>query len=550
MLFLASRPATTDPIRDALVAHARQRFGRNLIVELDKLLKRRDLDGTSRQLALRFAGHLADPALATAIAVCWESDSDRAKLASDYLWAAAQCCGDDAQTFLGPILDLWESLPARDRLAHEDMCFAFGRQVPVGALAYLVARASGDLRWPITLMLSYVDDPASLRLIVEEMAASLKQAEGSKSIALFYDQAPSPWERHWDEPRTMSAASRVSLLALWQTAGANIHLRKAAFRLWAANELEGDLTILQTAIPSAGLDENVFRERLIRGDTTAIPFLREKILSSSQPWAWWWCAKYAWSDELITFMDDELTRRPKTLIGSDELAPLLLKMPPEPAETLIVKHWPVMRDDPGCVRAALMLGTPRLQQLVRDAVAAHESPGTLLKHFGMYACGGIQDYPSISREEQMLAFAPYLRLLDKHDLRSLWDACNNLGFFHARKQYVDPLMRQEERIPFVDEDATDVALDRMAKPDRLNWVDRWLEDFRRTGADTEMIFGQVSRWLSRRQTIQAFRLVCEILMIIGERKHLAVLDVYSGSEEDAHALRKNAQYAVMRRSLI
>jgi hypothetical protein len=550
MLFHVSSPATTDPIRDALVAHAKQRFGRNLITELEKLLERQDLDETSRQLTLRLAGHLADPALAAAIAVCWENDADREKLASDYLWAAAQCCGNDAQTFLKPILDLWETLPARDRLAHDEMCGAFGRQVPVNALAYLVTRASGDLRWPIALMLSYVDDPVSLRLIVEEMAFSLKAAESSKGIALFYDQAPSPWERPWDRPRTMSAMSRASLLVLWQAADADTHFRKAAFRLWAANELEGDLAILQASTPSSGLDEMIFRERLTRGDTAAIPFLREKILSSKQPWAWWWCAKYAWSDELIEFMDEELTRRPETLVGSDELAPLLLKMPPEAAQALFVKHWSVMRNDPVSVRAALLLGTPKLQQLVREAVEAHESPATLLEHFGMYACGGVQDYQSISREDQIAAFAPYFHLLNEHDVRRLWDTCNKLGFFEARKRFVDPIMRQKGRVPFVDEDATDIALDGMAKPDRLNWVDRWLEDYRKTGADSDKIFGQVSGWLSRRQTIEAFRLACEILVTIGERKHLAVLDVYSGTDEEAASLRENARYAVMRRSLI
>jgi hypothetical protein len=108
-------------------------------------------------------------------------------------------------------------------------------------------------------------------------------------------------------------------------------------------------------------------------------------------------------------------------------------------------------------------------------------------------------------------------------------------------------MRRKGGVPFVDEDATDIALDRMAKSDRLNWVDRWLEDYRKTGADTDMIFGQVSGWLSRRQTIEAFRLACEILMNIGERKHLAVLD--SGTNEEAASLRENARYAVMRRSL-
>jgi predicted HAD superfamily phosphohydrolase len=168
----------------------------------------------------------------------------------------------------------------------------------------------------------------------------------------------------------------------------------------------------------------------------------------------------------------------------------------------------------------------------------------------MYACGGVQDYPGISREEQIVAFAPYFHLLNEHDVRRLWDTCNKFGFFGARKQFVDPLMREKEGVPFVDQDATDVALDQMAKPDRLNWVDRWLEDFRRTGADTDTILRQVSGWLSRRQTIEAFRLVCEILMTIGERKHLAILDVYSGTEEDVDSLRKNARYAVMRRSLI
>jgi hypothetical protein len=93
-----------------------------------------------------------------------------------------------------------------------------------------------------------------------------------------------------------------------------------------------------------------------------------------------------------------------------------------------------------------------------------------------------------------------------------------LGFFEARKQFVDPIMRRKGGVPFVDEDATDVA--------------------------------QVSGWLSRRQAIEAFRLVCEILMTIGGRKHLSVLDIYSGTEEEADSLRENARYAVMRRSLI
>lgn len=55
--------------------------------------------------------------------------------------------------------------------------------------------------------------------------------------------------------------------------------------------------------------------------------------------------------------------------------------------------------------------------------------------------------------------------------------------------------------------------------------------------------------MRRRLPITQFLLACEILMTIGERKYLAVLDVYSGTEKEPNSLRENARYAVMRRSL-
>ena len=145
---------------------------------------------------------------------------------------------------------------------------------------------------------------------------------------------------------------------------------------------------------------------------------------------------------------------------------------------------------------------------------------------------------------------PTFHLFDEHDVRGLWETCNKLGLFAARERIVDPIVRKRGGVIFVDEDATDVELERMAKPDWPNFMDRWLEDYAQTGATPDMIFERVCSWLTRRQTLAALRLACDVLVTVGERRHLALFDAYAGREEEADSLKENARYAVMRRSLI
>ncbi len=141
-------PGAGAPWRDIQIEHAKLRYGANLSAALNGFLRRGDLDAFARVGALRLAGHIGDPGLACAVEVCWNGDEDRNSHLADYLWAYAECCGDDPARFLGPPCDAWavlsnvpekEGWPSpRDQLAAPELRWAFQKWPPIGALDYLI----------------------------------------------------------------------------------------------------------------------------------------------------------------------------------------------------------------------------------------------------------------------------------------------------------------------------------------------------------------------------------------------------------------------------
>ena len=250
-------PGVTSSWRDGQVAHAKVRFGKALIEKLDELLKRPDLLSGVRTGALRLAGHLAEPSLADAILACWVSDSDRTKRLADYLWAAAECCRNNPERLLGPVCDAWAALSdqppkdgwpsPRDTLAANHISWAFNEVLPWPALRYFIMRAKrDDLHWPITYMLRGVDHPDALEFIAQEFAAFSRETEGTGRVWTFPITVPQDWERRQRERgKRMSLASRQRLQELWTNIDNDKHLRRQAFRLWAAISARGDIALLQ-----------------------------------------------------------------------------------------------------------------------------------------------------------------------------------------------------------------------------------------------------------------------------------------------------------------
>jgi hypothetical protein len=356
-------PGSIAPWRDIQLEHARRRFGNNLIGKTVELLQRPDLAEATRVGLLRMAGHMADVALAPAVETSWDIDAQREAHLGDYLLSFAECCGDDPERFLKPVCDAWAALPAeraennvpspRDNLAAHGVRWAFGQWVPRSAVPYFIKRAENiSLRWPITYMLSEIDDPVSILFIVEESAAMQRRSEASGSFSPFAHGLASNWWRLQERGMSMSNATRAVLQRLWLDPGAEKQVRRQAFQLWAATHRSTDLPLLRRSDLPKDLGGEILRQRLVRSDQTAVPALLQRITAADEDVDWWWSyMKYVWSDALLPVLDSQLERRAGTVEpnwqhgGNNDymIADLLMRVLPTDAEKLLSRHWTSLR---------------------------------------------------------------------------------------------------------------------------------------------------------------------------------------------------------------
>lgn len=563
-------PGTQAVWHDIQLAHAKHKFGRNLILKIGELLQRRNVDAQFRIGALRLAGHMGDPALADAIAICWTFDSEREKHLDDYLWACAECCGTDAEKYLQPVCEAWAALPdskegetveiTRDGLAADHVRWAFRRWVPREAIKYFVERGENeDLRGAITYMLGEIDDPIAVDFTVRQMAEMARRIEGSDRFSPYFSMLPYQWRRHQREDGVgMSDASRRPLQALWTDPGTDKHLRSMAFRVWAATHAPDDLSLLRDSSLPGDLANSVLQERLQRSDLDALPALLKKIEGSEGGSGWWHSMKHVWSDDLVGILDAELERRSNQVAAEWHVrantdhatSDLIMRLSPSVAELVLKKHWLQLQFTGLFVQAALYVATTDLREMAGKAIAACPEPKTLLQYVGQHMGLHTEGHPGIVRQSQIAALAPYLGYMAKHEVDSLWEICNRMGWFEIRRSLLDPFLREKNGILYEDEAPTFAALDDMVQRNQTHWLNHWLERYAKTGATTDMIVTRVAAWLAKRKTAGALILTQQVLVHIGRRADLGILDIAldsPGPFDDA--IRADAIFAVKRRTL-
>jgi len=570
-LCLWLEPGVTAPWRDRQIAHAKVRFGTALTHRLDELLKLPGLSGSARTGGLRLAGHLADPAVADAIAACWASDPNKTERLADYLWAAAECCGNDPGRLLEPVCDAWAALSdeapqdgsssPRSALAADHISWAFREALPSPALRYFIDRAQqDDLHWPITYMLRGIDHPDAVEFISHEFAAYSRASEGTDRFWLFPSTVGSDWEsRQAEKGIGMSLASRQRLRKLWASTDNDKHLRRQAFLLWAATSAPDDVDQLQTAEDSSPLADDILRARLKRGDRAAIPALLGKIKTDEQGY-WWQLGRSIWSDDLTNALEEALERRGTTVErvwGADcptdwITSKLLMRLKPAVVERMMVKHWDHLRHSLYFIQAALYVATPITNALVREAMSQCPDAGEMLKfidqHFGIKRVG----HPGVSHIEQVEALVPYLDYLSPRAIYTFWDLCNERGWLDFRRTHFDARLEGRWReLAQLDDSRCFTDLDEQCAEDRIHWIDHWIDRYLKQGEQLDQIFCLLGMWLRERRTISALELVAAAIVHAGGHRHLDLLCV-DGIEpvHQAEEIVSDTRFSVSRRSLV
>lgn len=556
--------------------HVKQRYGGSLIDALANFLCRPTLSRWERTGALRLAGHLAEPRLADALKACWDGDLDRETCVSEYLWAFAQCAavGTDAKALLKPVCDLWASLPdtadkdhmpsRRFRVIEYGVKWAFRRKIPEVAIPYLIERAhSDDLNWPITYLFEGIDQPDAIEFVVRELARRHEELEQAGKFWPFLSRSAEDFKRTQEETgRTMSERTRCRLVPLWQNKSGNKYLRKQALRFWSATKNEGDLERLRTVTQDDTLFDQALWERVRRRDQSAIPNLLQKLRKDRNGY-WWQLGREYWTDELTDALDAALAQRVVPASSPTEadqkkessadwiLSEMIMNLPATQAESILLRHWPRLRDSDYYIATALYFASPALLAAVADAVKRSTTPQELFSYLDMRVGRARGKRNGWYRIQQMEGLLPYLDYLSESDVHRLWDTCNKQGWISWRRQYLDSHLSEEWRNREYLSDAKAIESLNELLGQALPWVHRWVDQCIEAGRTVDHVFDLAARWCAEKRTTQALGLLASALMHVGTRRHLPLMNIDGiAPQEKADAIRMNAAYAVKRRTLV
>lgn len=556
--------------------HVKRRYGKTLTNSLSEFLRRPGLSAWERSGALRLAGHLAAPELSAAIKTCWDADSDRDAGLVEYLWAFAECSGDvvEAGVLLKPVCDLWAGLPdtttekhsasPRIQVAQYGVRWAFQRKPPEIAIPYFVERAkSDDLKWPITILFEGMDQPDAVEFMVRELARRDAEVEGTGKFWPFSSRAADDFKRRQDKTgRAMSERSRARLVPLWQNETEEKHLRKHALRFWSSTKNQGDVEVLRSTTESDALFDQVLWQRVRRRDQTAIPALLEKLRTDRNGY-WWQLGREYWTDEMTDALDAALAQRSKLVASPGESEPkgdgpdwilseMVMNLPAGQAETILLRHWPRLRDSDDYIAAALFFATPALLASVADAVKQSDAPKDLFQYLTMRAGrtrGMNGERTDFYQVRQIEAILPYLNYLSDSDIHHLWDTCNKHGWYSLRRQHLDGRLSEEWRNRELSEASAVAYLDDTLKQ-TFPWIDHWIDRGIESGWSGDQILDLVARWSDEKKTTQALEVLASAVIHVGARTNVALMKrtVVTPAQE-ADAIRNDTLYAVTRRSL-
>jgi hypothetical protein len=569
-LCIPIEPGVSAPWLDRQIAHAKLRFGATLVQDLGALLRRSYLDGDALSGALRLAGHIGSTVLAESIEAAWQRDPGRIERLADYLWAAAECCSDDAGRFLGPVCDAWASLSSesskegmpspRDDLAAYHISWAFNESLPSPALQYFVEQSRRpELRWPITYMLRGVDQPDALEFIARELASISRKLEGTDGFSFFSGNVLRDWKRRQTETgQGMSETSRQKLRELWDSPDNDKHLRQQAFRLWAATSAPDDVNLLHSMEQVAYLADDVLRARLERGDHTAIAALRERLRADTHG-GWWQLGRDIWSEDLTVALDENFQRRAgkvERTWGAESqndwiISEMMMRLPSSDAERLLENHWEHLQFSASFIQTALYIATHGSVALARETLSQCPNPGEMFEHISMHFGWKTFGHPGIEQIRRLEVLIPYFDLISESDIHRFWECCNEHGWFDFRRAHLDHRLRGQWRdIAQLDDEKVFADLDGYVDRQQTYWIGSWLDRRLSQGEQWSRILSLLIAWLGKRQTIPALQLVTMAILHAGSRADLKVLQI-DGIEPlgDAKAILEDACYALRLRSL-
>ncbi|MBD2695246.1 hypothetical protein [Anabaena catenula] len=191
-------PLITDGIRDQVIEQAKYNYKEKILDEIQRILKSSNITDADRAAALTLAGFLEFFELENEILICWQLIDNKAQFLPNAIWAASQCCGDNPEKLLDPLIEFWAKLPDQKNDYGEswkdwfirELSGFLPRYIHSHVLEYLIYQANKyeSLRQYIAYFCQFIDTPTAVEFVVKSMAEIERNLKGKESVSSWMPQ--------------------------------------------------------------------------------------------------------------------------------------------------------------------------------------------------------------------------------------------------------------------------------------------------------------------------------------------------------------------------
>jgi hypothetical protein len=562
-------PFTEDSWRDQALEQARRYHKEKCVASLKQLLTSDTTYDEELAGALALAGFLRFTELEDAIAICWKKVSNKTKVLPCAIWAAVHCCGAAPQKLLDPLMAYWAELPdnkdeygrsLKDWFLHL-IRLPLSHGISDNVIKYLVNQCNvhNSLRWNIARICDLIDTPNAIELIVHTAANIERDIAGKNLFSPWVLEVENNWNGSLEKNKKLSQASLKRLKSIWKYLDNDDYLKRIAFRLWLTGIEFQQIDILRDISSTSVLFKTALRKRIELGDYSTVPILIP-LLSTNIHWLSE--VDHVWCEELLLAVEQflENLKNERAHFFSDEweekdfiVSKLLMRIPVNDAEHLLVKNWDSLKHSPLFIQAALYIGTPKCLKIAAASINQCPRDINILEHIH-YHCG-FADFGERKplTKEHLNNLLPYLDRLGKSELRECAEVCQKLGILEWSQKHLYTRLSEEDRKRFhpSDDDLLQ-ELEEFATRENPVWqVIHWLEGFEKRLVTKNRALSIVDCWFAFNTTVKGLEIAAAYIQAIGTRKDLSILDQHTieGSPDEIAKIKESTRFAVYRRSL-
>jgi adenylate kinase family enzyme len=524
---------TTVTDEKQVVDYVFNKYGESLVQQIYENLVDERINYHTKHQLLRLIGYTENTIFANAVRTAWRFIPDDKKDYRLFFWAAARVCDDDPDSLLEPMFDYWESLSdeeneyhSKDRanFAAHGLRWKFREHVPYRSIAFMLKEAEkrDSLNFYILYMLSEVDHPDVLEAQAKHSANRRRQGNYMPSAVL------DMLSRNSENGKILSIESKKKLLFISESLEGDDFLRKSAFNLWEMSPHHDDLIVLQEIDNNDIRFETALMGRAKRQDTTAVAQIIEKINES--PSYWWQATRYFWHEDFEKLLEESVAK----IDESSDLEifwiidELFEKIEIKKAEALLVKYWDNLSNHKKFVQIALMIATPKLQDLVSRKLEDISDIMNVFEFFGFTLGIKTNGRKGIHYYEQMKAIEPYFEYLDEYFLFECASICLNKNWQDTH-QKIKPMIKDEGYRRVVVISVKDLEESYLAetsfderKASFFTWD--WINSQKRLGWSHQKIVDTLFDWFEQYQSEQALEVISKPLSESGKRSDYIVLE--------------------------